>query len=255
MGWHSFRGALVSKPIADIKFSVLSESRTMASMQSQTMSRGPLKGLQYVSYAGLARDIREWSQRIVNPYKAIAGIPRSGMTCAHMLAAQLNLPCFPLGELSTFRQSTGRPVCQQEGKILVIDDACSYGTAINEARRICLSRGIAADFAAVYSRECSRHLLDLHPYHHEEPDHLVVFEWNWMYHQDRGYIAVTQQAAGYGLRHFDGFHAIYDADDPEFPLHFKESNAMVLFAAHNCSGLVALTGKPVVDIRTGVLHQ
>lgn len=219
------------------------------------MSRGPLKGLQYVSYAELARDIREWSQQIATPYKGIAGIPRSGLTCAHMLAAQLNLPCFPLGEQSTFRQSTGRAVSRRDGRILVIDDACSYGTAIKEARRLCQARGIDADFAAVYSRECSRHLLDLHPYHHEEPDHLVVFEWNWMYHQDRGYIAVTQQATNHGLRHLDGFFAVYDESDPEFPAAFAQSNAVVLFAAQDCSRLAAMTGKPVVDIRTGVLFR
>lgn len=213
-------------------------------------------GVQYVSYAELARDIRLWSLRFPPfKYKAICGIPRSGLTCAHMLASQLNIPCVQLGEETPFRQSTGREMTNaRTGKILVIDDACSCGTAITEAREKCKSLEIEADFAAVYSRVGVHHLLDLHPYPHREPDHLVVFEWNWMHHQDRGHIAVTKQCLNQGLTHLNGFNSILD-EDCDVAEDYGKSNAALLFASQACEYISLASGKPVVDITTGLMHK
>jgi hypothetical protein len=49
-------------------------------------SRGKLKDVQFISYRKLAADILEWSKQFdLGYYKGIIGVPRSGLTCAHML--------------------------------------------------------------------------------------------------------------------------------------------------------------------------
>lgn len=216
------------------------------------MNRGPLKGFQYVSFAQLARDVRNWTTELVNVYSAVVGLPRSGLTCAHMVSSLLNIPCLPIEGGTVWRQSTGRTLDMREsGKILVVDDACSYGTAMTEARRLCEQAGIDAEFAAIYSRGSARHLLDHSPYVHEEPDHLVVFEWNWMYHQDRGYIAVTKQCQDHGLRSLEGFAGVFDERDPKITKKIEDSNAVMVFAAEKSRWIDGKISQPVVDIRTG----
>ena len=215
-------------------------------------SRGKLKDVQFISYRQLARDILVWSNSFdIGYYKGIIGIPRSGLTCAHMLSTHLNCPCFQL-DGKTFRQSSGRSLNEGYGPYLVIDDTASYGTTMIEMRNKLSS--VDAEYAAVYAREEAFPHLDHWFGKHEEPDWLVITEWNWSRHQDREYIAITSDLYDLGFRFSDGFDAIYDHTS-DFIKQYKNSGAAVLFTRSNCQNIANASGKPVVCVDDMCLYR
>lgn len=204
-------------------------------------------GVQFISFGTLARDIEEWAHHLASEnISFVSGIPRSGMTVAHMLAVHLNVPCTVVGGPAG-RQTTARPTggAGGDGVHLIVDDCCSYGTTINEFRRISPD----AKFAAVYSRDVGRQACDLDYYWavHREPDWLVVTEWNWAWHQDRNYIAVTGEVLDAGLRHGGEFDAVYRCDGDDVIRQYRDSAAALLVT--NRSGAFRISqesGKPVL---------
>ena len=90
-------------------------------------------GVQYISFAQLAKDVEA---QTLDParYRAVVGLPRSGLTVAHMLGSHLNCPATQI-HAPAFRQRTGRKLRRNNGPWLVVDDCCSFGTAILEARK------------------------------------------------------------------------------------------------------------------------
>lgn len=151
-----------------------------------------LRGVQFISYADMARDIRAWAPKLPADISAVAGLPRSGLTAAHMLAAELNVPAAMQIHGRYFRQSTGRPLTKRSGRVLVVDDTSSVGTAMREARR--QLAGMPAYFGAVYARVMARPVLDVWHKLHAEPDWLVVTQWNLLAHQGSRWIVAEREA-------------------------------------------------------------
>lgn len=150
-----------------------------------------IKGVQFISYRQLAQDVRRWANVLPRDrFSAVAGIPRSGLAVAHLLASHLNIPAIQF-HCNSFRQRTGRPLRRLSGPVLVVDDCCSLGTSINEARRR-IDASLKAEFAAVYARPGGRKAcgLDYWFKRHAEPDHEVLTEWNWCHHQGSYHLAV-----------------------------------------------------------------
>jgi hypoxanthine phosphoribosyltransferase len=214
-------------------------------------SRGKLKGLQFISYAQLAADIFEWSKQFPqNYFSIIAGVPRSGLTVAHMLSVHLNAPATSIHG-SEFRQSTGRKTISGNGPVLIVDDTASYGTAMREVRSQVV--GTQAEFAAVYARPVSHKYLDYWYTEHKEPDWLVITEWNWYRHQDAEYIAVTDDVLAVGFEFNPKFDAVYSQS--EAVEGYSRSMATVLFAIDDCQFIADHSGKPVVNAKTMQIHN
>lgn len=206
-------------------------------------SRGQLRGLQFISFAQLARDTRAWAAQLPQGrFSGIIGVPRSGLTVAHMLASHLHCKC------AQFRQPNGRPIVHDtsSGPILVVDDTCSNGVAMAAARAEMI--GVYAEFAAVYVRRGVADSLDYCFALHNEPTWLVITEWNWFSHQDREYIAVTDAALEMTPGALGGFDCVLPQDDCIEP--YINSEAAALFCVGNAHTIARATGKPVVDVLT-----
>jgi hypothetical protein len=236
-----------------------------------------IKGVQYISFAQLARDVQAWSLTMPqNYFSGVAGLPRSGLTVAHMLGAHLN--CYA-GQVNAppFRQYTARPVQNHSGPLLIVDDCCSFGTAIIEARK----QNTGAEFGVVYGRQEGLRNAEVRRVYttHAEPDWLVVTEWNWMHHQDSGYIAVTndvitdgETATAYPSATFDAVYALPEVASRTKELHpqqavvpceaeevadcYRESKAVLLVTRSFpvAKYIAEHTGKVVMSFEDNAVH-
>lgn len=186
--------------------------------------------VQFITYARLARDVQRWAMEL-NPedYSGVWGLPRSGLTVAHMLGAALNLPANQVNCRGR-RQTTARPVRENPDTpnkpVLVVDDCCSYGVAINDARRRITRPAV---YGAVYARAEGRENCRLDLWHatHGEPDILVVTEWNWCHHQDTHYISVTDDIFRH-CRPSQPFHRVYPATPAGLALAIGDESSLVV---------------------------
>jgi len=149
-----------------------------------------LRGVQWISYADLARDVAAWAQQLPQDIALVAGIPRSGLTVAHMLAAELGVPAVQV-LARPFRQSSGRPLQSRRGRTLVVDDTASCGVTMREIRSQIPG---PACCGAVYARTGAHPFLDYWFAPHAEPDWLVVTQWNLFSHQDSKWVIVEADA-------------------------------------------------------------
>lgn len=215
-------------------------------------SRGLLSGVQFISYAKLASDVLQWSRTFPRDYyRGILGVPRSGLTCGHMLSVHLNTPCTALNA-KPFRQSSGRRINSGKGPFLVIDDTASYGTTMREVKS--QMSGIPSEFAVVYARKEIAPTLDHSYAEHKEPDWLVITEWNWYRHQDVEYIAITKDVISLGIEVNHEFDNVYESNS-EAAAKYKNSLAAVLFAIEDCQSIADECSKPVIDAITMHVHQ
>ena len=157
-----------------------------------------LRGVQWISYEKLATDIGSWTQRLPREIAAVSGIPRSGLTVAQMLAAELHVPFVPIESLGNapcggFRPYCGRPLRITEGKVFIVDDCASFGNAIRATRKFVGSRSDVL-YGAVYSRPAAFKELDHCFALHAEPDWLVVTQWNVWSHPDARWIVADFDA-------------------------------------------------------------
>lgn len=140
----------------------------------------------YVSYAELVRDCHELARRLP-PVRAIAGIPRSGLVPASILALELNVPMVSLESLCDSdsppviplpRRGYGRRV--GDGIILIVDDTCASGRQIRALQeRI---RGpVPVEFAAIYVED--RPTIAADHFHSKLPPFAQFYEWT-MFHDD-----------------------------------------------------------------------
>ena len=108
--------------------------------------------LSYLTYDDLHRDVMALERRLPRDIVGVVGIPRSGMLPASIIALHRNLP---LASSCNLRWLHGGERCppntQRCGKLLVVDDSCYRGTAMERAR-LNLGAATRSDlvFAAVY---------------------------------------------------------------------------------------------------------
>lgn len=127
-----------------------------------------MSALHYVSYDDLVRDTLG-----MIPYlprvSAVLGIPRSGMLPATIIATALGVP---LGMVGGDLVSGGQrcPAAPGEGPLLVVDDSCCTGTAMEEAR----AKVPGAVCAAIYASPING-MVD---YYARSVPFPRVFEWN-----------------------------------------------------------------------------
>ena len=121
----------------------------------------------------------------------IVGIPRSGMIPATQLGLLLNKPVLSLNEflntdykklaLKYTQRITG--IGRDVGSVLVVDDSCSTGLRINEAKqeiiKNCDNENIKFIYACVYATSESKNYVD---YFFEICETPRFFEWNIMNH-------------------------------------------------------------------------
>ncbi len=137
--------------------------------------------LRYVTLEQLAADVRDFARQVPAEVTAIAGIPRSGLIPATLLAALLHLPLLELHREQGLRplghglrlNELGRPT----DTLLVVDDSVHGGWAMASAREQLRESTFAghALFAAIYPRPESLRHVDLHGPLTPAPH---LFEWN-----------------------------------------------------------------------------
>ena len=146
--------------------------------------------LQYRSFADLDQCIARNLWRIPSDVDLIAGIPRSGLMAATMLALHLNLPLTSLDQLvegrvlsAGQRLRLGTDVIQCARKIVVIDDSISTGSELRRVRNQIESVGLRSRiiYIAVYATEESADKVDIH---FEICPQSRVFAWNLMHRQE-----------------------------------------------------------------------
>lgn len=130
------------------------------------------------SYRDLQQDIQAWLPHLPK-LRAVAGVPRSGVTPAAMLAMEMHLPLLSID--AVLAQGEGyRPSCSRAlestcgGDVLVLDDTCWMGRTAKELRKKLPKQGVL--LGAVYTNPDRRDVLDLAGYAVREVTH--TFEWN-----------------------------------------------------------------------------
>ena len=144
----------------------------------------------YISYAQLVQDCAAFAWRLP-PVRAIAGIPRSGLIPASLLALDLNVPMISLESLCSEepleiplpRRGYGRRV--QEGVILVVDDTSASGRQIDRLRTLIR---VDVQFAAIYVEDRPQIRVDY--YHAKLPPVAQFYEWT-MFHDDNNRCLLT----------------------------------------------------------------
>lgn len=133
----------------------------------------------YRTYAQLADDVRDWLAH-AGEFSAVAGIPRSGVIPAAIVAQERAIPLLELTTLTApYRPEWSRRLQRPGAQVLILDDTAWTGRTIN-AWRLYLA---AADkplesltFAAVYAGPRALPQLDAHGYRLETSAH--SFAWN-----------------------------------------------------------------------------
>lgn len=144
--------------------------------------------MNYRSIADLNTDIKQWISKLPKDFDLIAGVPRSGLLAANLLALYLNLPLADLEGLcngrilsSGPRFSDTLPDLTKGRKVLVVDDSVFSGAQITRIKerviKACLPHQIY--YAAVYIASGGQKHVDFWYKIVEMPR---VFEWNLMHH-------------------------------------------------------------------------
>ncbi|MDB5343974.1 MAG: hypothetical protein JWP89_2351 [Schlesneria sp.] len=137
----------------------------------------------YISYQQLVQDCHAFA-RSLPPVKAIAGVPRSGMIPAALIALELNVPMIAVEtliehehpEVSLPRRGFKNRV--HEGVILVVDDTCASGRQADRLRELIKA---PVQLAAIYVEDRIKIAVDY--YHAKLPGFAQFYEWT-MLHDD-----------------------------------------------------------------------
>ena len=157
--------------------------------QSERIEYAPHQ-FHYISYAQLVKDCSEFA-RTLPAVRAIAGVPRSGLIPASLLALELNVPMIALEsllnneapEIPLPRRGFGNR--RQGGMILVVDDTCASGRQIDRLRELIR---IPVEFAAIYVE--NRPIIKADFFHAKLPDVAQFYEWT-MFHDDNNRYLLT----------------------------------------------------------------
>jgi orotate phosphoribosyltransferase len=147
--------------------------------------------MEYRSVADLNQRIIDWAHVLPRDLEVVAGVPRSGMLAANLLALHLNLPLTDVEGLargavmhagSRFGGPPADQILAKPCKVLVLDDSCCSGASLARVRERLAGTGLPHRilFGAVYATpEAVRE---------GKVDHFAeavpvprVFEWNIMH--------------------------------------------------------------------------
>lgn len=146
--------------------------------------------MHYRSLADLSAVINKMSSSLAKDIDLIAGIPRSGLLAANLLALRLNLPLTDLEGLCHRRLigagqrlpcKTRRRNFDEFRHVLIIDDSVCSGNSLNTARELLVEAGLTCKltWAAVYVAPGKESLVDVYG----EICYLPrIFEWNYLHH-------------------------------------------------------------------------
>lgn len=148
--------------------------------------------MMFVSFRELVEDVRQWSTRLPADLIAVAGIPRSGLIPAALLALHRNIHLVDIQDLKTraepWRDRLRRGVeARHAGKVLVLDDAVRSGETLRMWRE---KIGIGDNLvygAVYYSTETDSAGLDCCYRHVRTPR---CFEWNWVHCKQLEYMCL-----------------------------------------------------------------
>jgi orotate phosphoribosyltransferase len=149
-----------------------------------------MASIAYRSIADLNADIVHWACSIPEDVDLIAGIPRSGLLAANLLALHLNKPLTDLDGLlagrilaSGGRFAQDRTAELRDGrlKVLVVDDSVNSGGALRRAQQKISDSSLGNEIilGAVYIRPGTESYVDTYARIVEGPR---MFEWNIMHH-------------------------------------------------------------------------
>jgi hypothetical protein len=132
--------------------------------------------VQWISVKKMAIDSIILASKVPPDVRAIAGVPRSGMPAAAIIATILHLPLFEASEATGLRQlgNGGRGFkLLQNGPIFVVDDTVYHGFAMERVRA--KLKEVNAVYSALYVRTGMTSTVQ--SYVEEVPD-LHMLEWN-----------------------------------------------------------------------------
>lgn len=145
--------------------------------------------MNYRTIADLNRAIVDNLHRLPRGLTAVAGIPRSGLLAANIVALHLNLPLAELSGLPEGRFiGSGRRLKLFRGensalneRVLLVDDSICRGKAMAEARQFLATHAPQMEviYSAVYAASKSVSKVDFYFELCEMPR---MFEWNLMHH-------------------------------------------------------------------------
>jgi len=134
----------------------------------------------FISYAELAQDVIAWSQKLPRNIDAIAGVPRSGMVPAAMLALHRNVRLTTVEDLRDGRIFTGgfRDQHVRLKRVLVVDDSALSGKSLAKAKgELAHIDDVHIDYGVVYASQRTKNIP-----HCKILDMPRIFEWNWLHH-------------------------------------------------------------------------
>ncbi len=140
--------------------------------------------MNFVSHRRLLEDVRGWANQLPEDLVAVAGVPRSGLLPATLLALHRNLHLVSLDELIRGEQPWQMPLrrgvpARQTGRVLVVDDTVNTGGTIGQVRREIGERDDVL-FGAVYFAERVPEVVDAA---FRSVPQARCFEWN-VFHSD-----------------------------------------------------------------------
>ena len=114
----------------------------------------------------------------------VAGVPRSGMLPASLIALYLNKPLISvdqIGQKDPDKFTERIPLPKEINTVLVVDDSCHTGNALFKVKKRLepYKKFMRFIYAVVYVTEASKHIVD---FYFEEVEQPRVFEWNIMDH-------------------------------------------------------------------------
>ena len=147
--------------------------------------------LNFKSVSELNTDVLSFISRLPKDFDLIAGVPRSGLLAANLIALYMNLPLTDVEGVIAHRlieggKRLGKPrediFNNKRLKVLVVDDSILNGTQLlkvkDRLRDACSIHHI--EYAAMYA---SANCTDLVDHYHQVVLPPRVFEWNLMHHQ------------------------------------------------------------------------
>jgi len=144
--------------------------------------RGP-GAVRFIKSSELQEDIKLLLAKIPSDVTAIAGVARSGLSVATMLAMYLQLPMITIRQTMNDIVDTGngwrlggsKHIDPRQGKILVVDDTVMTGNSIKAIRPLVKSQIGNAVYAAVYVNPLARLKPDIWAVDLPWPH---ILEWN-----------------------------------------------------------------------------
>jgi orotate phosphoribosyltransferase len=137
----------------------------------------------YISYQQLVQDCHAFA-RSLPPVRAVAGVPRSGLIPASLIALELNVPMIAVETLIEHEHPEiplprrGFQNRVEDGMILVVDDTCASGRQADKLRELVKS---PVKLAAIYVEDRPKICVDY--YHAKLPGFAQFYEWT-MFHDD-----------------------------------------------------------------------